>query len=113
MQSTLPIVDHPTAAAKFVADLDRAHWHDQSLWFVRVKRDMQAAKLPEWEHLRETAAQIKAHMIANWANYLEQFEERATALGAKVHWARDAAEHNEIVLKILQSHNVKKVVKSK
>ncbi len=85
MNSSLTIVDHPKQAAKFVADLDRARWHDQSLWFVRVKRDMQAQKLPEWEHLRETASKIKAHTIANWAKYLEQFEERATALGAKVH----------------------------
>jgi L-lactate dehydrogenase complex protein LldF len=31
----------------------------------------------------------------------------------KVHWARDAHEHNQIVLKILQDHRVKRLVKSK
>ena len=30
-----------------------------------------------------------------------------------MHWAKDAAEHNEIVLSILQKHQVKKLVKSK
>ena len=45
--------------------------------------------------------------------YLEQFEANATRLGAQVHWARDAAEHNEIVAGILQRHGVTRVVKSK
>lgn len=110
MSTTL---DHPKKAAAFVADIDRAHWHDQTLWYVRVKRDKQAASLPEWELLRDTAAQIKANVVANLAAYLEQFEAKATKLGAVVHWARDAAEHNEIVLKLLQERGVTKVVKSK
>src|SRR4029079_13581536 len=104
---------HATEAARFVADSDRAHWHDQALWFVRVKRDRMAQSLPEWEALREKAAAIKAHTLSRLGDYLEQFEERATTLGAQVHWARDAAEHNAIVLSILESHRVKKVVKSK
>ncbi|MBS0261973.1 MAG: lactate utilization protein [Planctomycetes bacterium] len=104
---------HAQEAAKFVADSERAHWHDQALWFVRQKRDRMAQSLPEWEDLREMAGAIKAHTLSRLGDYLEQFEERATALGAKIHWARDAAEHNEIVLSILQSHAVKKIVKSK
>jgi L-lactate dehydrogenase complex protein LldF len=106
-------MSHATLAAQFVADDQRAHWHDQALWFVRAKRDKAAHALPEWETLRETAAQIKAHTVSRLADYLQQFAERAEALGAKVHWARHAAEHNEIVLGILQSHNVHRVVKSK
>ncbi|HEX5105822.1 MAG TPA: lactate utilization protein B, partial [Pirellulaceae bacterium] len=47
------------------------------------------------------------------ADYLQEFEAKATKLGAKVHWAKDAAEHNEIVLAILQGHSVKRLVKSK
>lgn len=104
---------HATEATKFIANEDRARWHDQALWFVRVKRDRQAQSLPEWERLREDAAAIKSHTIAHLGDYLEQFEARATALGATVHWASNAAEHNEILLKILQQHGVKKVVKSK
>lgn len=104
---------HPTLAAKFTADDERAHWHDRALWFVRAKRDKAAQALPEWEKLRETAGQIKAHTISHLADYLEQFERQAQRLGAKVHWARDAAEHNEIVLGILRDHQVRRVVKSK
>lgn len=104
---------HALEATRFVADSERAHWHDQALWFVRVKRDRMAQSLPEWESLREKAGAIKAHTLSRLGDYLEQFEQRATALGAQIHWARDAAEHNAIVLSILESHRVKKVVKSK
>jgi L-lactate dehydrogenase complex protein LldF len=78
-----------------------------------IKRDRMANSLPEWEALREMAAGIKAYTIANLADLLEQFERQATKLGVHVHFAKDAAEHNEIVLSILQKHNVKKVAKSK
>src|SRR5262245_58268907 len=106
-------MNHATLAADFVADRQRAHWHDAALWFVRKKRDEAAHALPEWEVLRETASAIKGHTMSRLAEYLEQFERQATKLGAKVHWARDAVEHNRIVLEILQSHGVKKLVKSK
>ena len=63
--------------------------------------------------LREAASQIKTHTLARLPDYLEQFADNAVAPGAHVHWARDAAEHNRIVLEILQQHGVRKVVKSK
>jgi L-lactate dehydrogenase complex protein LldF len=106
-------MSHATLAAEFVKDRPRAHWHDQTLWFVRAKRDKAAQTLPEWELLRETASAIKAYTGANLADLLEQFEANATRLGVKVHWARDAAEHNEIVHSILAKHGVKRLVKSK
>lgn len=106
-------MSHATLAAEFVANRPRAAWHDQTLWFVRSKRDKAAQTLPEWELLRETASGIKAYTVAHLAELLEQFEANAMRLGAQVHWARDAAEHNEIVLSILQRHNVKRLVKSK
>lgn len=104
---------HSVKAAKFVKNLDRAHWHDQSLWFVRAKRDKAAATLPEWEELRELASKIKQYTTSHLADLLEQFEANAKKHGAHVHWAKDAAEHNRIVLEILQKHQVKKLVKSK
>lgn len=113
MSETLTIIDHPTRAKKFVSNDARSHWHDETLWFVRVKRDRAAKTLPEWELLRETASAIKANVVSHLAEYLEEFERNATRLGAKVHWARDAAEHNAIVLSILQQHGAQKVVKSK
>ena len=106
-------MSHATLATKFVADHERAKWHDQALWFVRMKRDRMAQQLPEWETLREAAAAIKANVVSRLADYLEQFEANAKARGVIVHWAADAAEHNQIVLGILQKHAVKRLVKSK
>lgn len=105
--------EHSENAAEFVANDARAHWHDQALWFVRAKRDKIAATLPEWEELRQRASQIKLHTMSRLADYLEEFERNATRMGAKVHWARTPAEHNEIVLGILRQHRAKTVVKSK
>jgi L-lactate dehydrogenase complex protein LldF len=110
---SLPIVDHPIAAHPFVTNDQRSHWHDQALWFVRSKRDKQAGSVPEWEYLREQASAIKTHTIANLDRYLEQFEQNAIALGATVHWAADADEHNAIVLEILRHHGTTRIVKSK
>lgn len=96
-----------------MANASRAHWHDQALWFVRARRDKAASTLPEWEELRERASQIKQYTMSHLGELLEQFEARAQSLGAHVHWARDAAEHNRIVLDILQQHHVRRLVKSK
>lgn len=106
-------MNHADSAQLFILDEPRTHWHDDALWFVRVKRDRAARSLPEWELLRETASQIKAHTMSRLGDYLEQFESQAGKLGAKVHWACDAAKHNRIVLEILQSHGVRRLVKSK
>ncbi|MEY4180855.1 MAG: hypothetical protein RLY70_4430 [Planctomycetota bacterium] len=108
----LPVI-HAKAADAFTKNDARAHWHDQALWFIRVKRDRLVHALPEWETLRERASAIKQHMISRLADYLEQFEREATRHGAIVHWAADAAEHNQIMLGILQRHQVKRVAKSK
>ncbi len=80
---------------------------------MRTKRDAQAAGVPEWEELRETAAAIKAHTLSRLADYLEEFERNARANGIEVHWARDGAEHNAIVHTILAERGVTRLVKSK
>src|SRR6187549_793863 len=116
MSTVLPVLlqgsDHPQAAAGFLHDPERAKWHDDSLWFVRQKRD-RATDLPEWESLRQAGAALKAHAMSRLAELLEEFEQRATANGVSVHWARDAAEHNAIVRGILREVGAKRVVKSK
>lgn len=80
---------------------------------MRIKRDKQAASIPEWEQLRETASAIKKHTLSRLAEYLEEFERQASANGIHVHWARDGAEHNAIVLQILSERGITRLVKSK
>src|SRR4051812_9734532 len=93
---------HARRALPLLRDPERLHWHDQAVWFVRQKRDIARAFVPEWEELRSLGSQIKAHTLSRLADYLEQFEKAATAAGAVVHWARDATEHNQIVFGLLR-----------
>jgi len=105
--------EHATKAAAFIKDEARTDWHDESLWFVRSKRDKAAHGIPEWEQLRELASQIKDHTLSHLDEYLEAFEAKAKENGVTVHWAADATEHNRIVHSILQEHNARRIVKSK
>jgi L-lactate dehydrogenase complex protein LldF len=109
----LPVIDHAAAAARFTADAERTTWHDATLWAVREKRDRAVAQVPEWEALRETASQIKAHALSHLDDLLAAFEAQAVANGAHVHWAADAAEHNAIVHGILAARGATRLVKSK
>ena len=106
-------VDHAAAAAVFNADVARTDWHDESLWFVREKRDRAAALVPDWEELRVRASAIKEHALTHLDEYLTQFEANAIENGMHVHWARDADEHNRIVHGILEQAGAKRLVKSK
>ena len=104
---------HPELARAFLTDQARTTWHDAAVWSFRAKRDRQAYNVPEWEALRDAAAGIKAHTMSRLAEYLVEFERNATRNGAVVHWARDAAEHNRIVLAILRERGATRLVKSK
>ncbi len=106
-------VDHAEASSRFIAAKEHADFHDQRLWDLRQKRDREAALLPEWEELRSLASAIKEHALSRLADYLEEFERNATANGMRVHWARDAAEHNQIVHDLLSAHGARTLVKSK
>lgn len=109
----MSVFDHATAAERFIADEARTDWHDETLWFVRSKRDRAAHTVPEWEQLRELASAIKDHTLSSLDGYLTEFEQKAIANGIVVHWAADAAEHNNIIHGIIRSNNITRIVKSK
>lgn len=104
---------HSKKANEFVKDTAVVDRHDATFWAVRSRRDTMAHEVPEWEELREAASQIKKHTVTHLADYLEMFAENAKRNGVHVHWANDAEEYNAIVLRVLEEHGVKKVVKSK
>ena len=106
-------LSHSQAATLFNKDVQRVDWHDETLWFVREKRDKAAHQIPEWELLRETASQIKNNVLSDMHQYLQEFEKSALKNGVIVHWAADGAEHNRIVHSIIEKHGVKQMVKSK
>ncbi len=97
-------LQHSEAAEVFNRDEARVDWHDETLWFVRQKRDKAAFQIPEWEELREAASQIKNNVLSNMHDYLTEFETKALKNGIKIHWAADAEAHNKIVLDIVNQN---------
>ena len=72
---------------------------------IRAKRELRVEEMPDWQALRDAASAIKAHTLANLEHYLVQFEERCTAAGGTVHWARDAAEANAIAIDLIRLYS--------
>src|SRR5258708_23121028 len=112
--STARQVDPAAEAELFIIQVQiDERMHDRFLWARMQRRHAEAAAIPEWEELREVASKIKEHTLTHLDHYLEEFEANATKRGAHVHWALDAADHNQIVYSILQDHGVKELIKSK
>ena len=63
---------HAKAAAKFLADRERAAWHDRALYHVREKRDRMAHAVPEWEALRQAASEIIWDAISKSSNAMRR-----------------------------------------
>ena len=80
---------------------------------IQNKRRIVVDEMPDWQALRESGRQIKAHTLANLARYLEEFERNCTAAGGVVHWARNAAEARAIVIGLVQASGSAEVIKIK
>ena len=63
--------------------------------------------------VRTLAGQIKQHTLDHLDDYLDQFTQRATEVGAHVHFAADADQANAICLDIAAQNGCRLCVKSK
>ena len=80
---------------------------------IRDKRAAVVAERADWEALRLAGAAIKDEVLRDLPALLDRLEERVTAAGGTVHWARDAAEANAIVARLAHDHGATEVVKVK
>jgi L-lactate dehydrogenase complex protein LldF len=103
----------PAAAARELANPQLRENLRTATTTIRAKRQRAVGELPDWEALRDAGAAIKAEVLARLDELLEQFEAAVRDAGGHVHWARDAAEANAIVIEIARSHGVTDVVKVK
>ena len=78
-----------------------------------AKRAAARAALPEFDDLRKVATDIKNHVLDHLDIYLEEYERQVIASGGHVHWARDAAEAREIILRLCRDAGAKSVTKGK
>ncbi|HLH10671.1 MAG TPA: LutB/LldF family L-lactate oxidation iron-sulfur protein [Methylovirgula sp.] len=107
-------------ASQFVLNAHRA-MHDaqlqKALYSSRAgfiaKRAKAAARLPEFEALRDAARDIKAHTLAHLDLYLEAYESKVQECGGEVHYARTPEAANAIILDICRRHKAVRVVKGK
>lgn len=77
------------------------------------RRSTALASLEDSDAVRDAARRAKMETLRSLGENLRRFEERLVASGVRVHWARDAAEANRIVLEIAASRGARRVVKSK
>jgi L-lactate dehydrogenase complex protein LldF len=78
------------------------------------KRRLAAAQsVWNWEDLRTHARRVKDETLLHLDRYLEEFTANAERAGAQIHWARDGAEANEIVKRIVRERQGRLVVKAK
>ena len=103
----------PEAAREALSDTQLRRNLGKAVTAIRVKRAAAVAELDDWEALRDAGAAIKERALATLPEQLERLEERVTAAGGTVHWARDGAEANAIVAGIAKANGADEVIKVK
>ncbi|WP_244963062.1 lactate utilization protein B [Nocardioides dongkuii] len=110
----------PEAARAALGDTQLRHNLAHATGVIRAKRSRLVTEVEEsmpesggWEALRLAGAGVKDRALRDLETQLVLLEERLTAAGATVHWARDAAEANAIVVAVAQRHQATEVVKVK
>ena len=103
----------PEAARIALGDGQLRHNLRTATTTIRAKRAEVVRELPDWPQLRAAGAAIKDDVLSHLDGYLTRFEAEVTARGGVVHWARDAAEANEIVLRLVRGTGADEVVKVK
>ncbi len=80
---------------------------------IRARRAAVVAEVPNWEELRELGAAARDRSLDDLEAVLLSLERKVTEAGGVVHWARDALEANEKVVRIVTASGAREVVKVK
>jgi L-lactate dehydrogenase complex protein LldF len=107
------VTSFPDAARIALGDTQLRRNLGNATTTIRDKRARVVAEVPDWEELRAAGRAIKEDVMHRLDEYLLQFEASVQAAGGHVHWARDAAEANAVVLDVARSHGASEVVKVK
>ena len=105
--------DFPVAAKTALANVQLRRNVRHATTVIRDKRAAVVGEMTDWEELRDAAHHIKDHVLRYLDFYLEQFEERCTRAGGRVHWARDADEANRLIVDIIRAHGQTEIIKVK
>jgi iron-sulfur cluster protein len=103
----------PIAAREALGDTQLRRNLAHATATIRDKRERVVAEVENWEELRVAGAAIKDAALFSLDEQLVLLEERLTAAGATVRWARDAEEACAIVAEVAEAHGIDEVVKVK
>ena len=106
--------------SKFIETAREELKNEQSQMFLMmvslgapILRQIGMSSFPDIAAAESYSRAIRADAIARLPELLEEFEKNAQSLGAKVMWANDAAEANNIILDIANRGGVSYVMKGK
>ncbi len=108
-----PATEFNESARRYTADLDHRHLIQKGLSGYYIKRDEYKNRFQSWQGARDTAAEIKWEAVNHLDRYLEEFVSKIEARGVKVHWASDAQEARDHIVRIAKENKVRSVIKSK
>lgn len=80
---------------------------------VTSRANALTASFGDPDALRKLAGQVKQHTLENLPKYLGQAVSKLEANGAQVHFASDAEEANESILRIMREEGATALIKSK
>ena len=80
---------------------------------IRARRDRFVRELPDFEELRLAAEAVKSDALSRLDELLVELEANVRAAGGDVHFARNAAEANAIVTRLVLASGEREVVKVK
>ncbi len=80
---------------------------------IRARRAAVTAELHDWEALRDAGAALRDRALHRLDELLPALEQSVTRAGGVVHWARDGAEANEIVVRLAREAGAGEVLKVK
>ena len=92
----------PIVAAEVVRDTQMRKNVRHATEVIQAKRARVVAERDDWQALREAGARLREHSLQYLDVYLEQFERNCTRAGGTVHWASDAEEARQIVVRLAQ-----------
>jgi L-lactate dehydrogenase complex protein LldF len=103
----------PKAARALVGDTQMRKNVRHATNVIQGKRAKVVGEMPDWQELREAGMRLREHTMANLDFYLERFEKKCTAAGGVVHWAKDAEEARQIVVRLVKASGSDEVIKIK
>ena len=111
MQVTSPAFKEKAQRALRDPQLQKALGHVGSGFIDKRKKVVDA--LPEFDRLRDSGRDIKAHTLAHLDLYLEAFEQKVCGAGGEVHYAETATDACALILGICQRAGARMVTKGK